>query len=49
MPLTIQFVFIESPESKQRVKAMYNRIFTMAKQNLIAKKQNATVGKENKN
>ncbi len=49
MPLTIQVIFIDSPESKQRVRAMYNRIFTLAKQNLLAKKQDVTVKNEKKN
>jgi len=49
MPLTMQFIFLDLPESKQRLKTMYNRIFTIARQNLIAKRQSDTLKKEEKN
>lgn len=49
MPLTIHFIYVNSPESKQRIRTMYNRIFTIAKQNLISKKQNAKVEREKGN
>lgn len=43
MPLNIEVIFLDTPESQRRIRSAYFRIFTIAKQNLLAKKhQNST-------
>lgn len=39
MPMKIRFVLVESPDSKKRLQTAYNRIFVVAKQNLVNKAQ----------
>lgn len=38
MPPNIKFIYVDKPESAERLKVAYNRIFMMARQNLIQKK-----------
>lgn len=35
MPPNIKFIYADKPESAQRLKVVYDRIFTTARQNII--------------
>lgn len=39
MPPNIRFVYTDKPESAERLKLVYDRIFTMARQNIIERQK----------
>ena len=39
IPPNIQFNYVDKPESAERLKLAYDRLFTMARQNIIQKKK----------
>jgi len=39
MPLKITFYYVDAPDSKQRLMRAYNRIFAIAKQNIIERRR----------
>lgn len=43
----VQFIYTNKPESAERLKVAYDRIFTMARQNLIQKKLKQKGGEQN--
>lgn len=47
MPPNIRFIYTDKPESTERLKLVYDRIFTMARQNMIQKKLNQKGGEQN--
>ncbi len=38
-PLTIRYHFVNSPDSEERVQRAFNRIFDIAKENLLKKQK----------
>lgn len=49
MPLRFRFIYVNSPDSQERIQRVCNRIFEIAKQNLIKKKQINQQGDERDN
>jgi len=39
MPPNIKFIYVDKPDSTERLKQVYDRIFTLARQNIIEKKK----------
>ena len=39
MPPNIKFIYADKPESAERLKVIYDRIFMMARQNIIESKK----------
>ncbi len=46
MPPNIRFIYTGKPESAERLKLVYDRIFTIARQNIIKKKLNQKGGEQ---
>ena len=38
-PLTIKYTFVNSPDSEERVQRAFNKIFDIAKENLLKKQR----------
>lgn len=48
-PITLEFEYANTPESNQRLKAAYNRIFEIAKQNILERRKSQQKGGEKSN
>lgn len=46
IPPNVQFIYTDKPESTERLKVAYDRIFMMARQNIIQKKLNQEGGEQ---
>lgn len=45
VPVKVNFVYLDKPESSSRLQIAYNRIFEIAKQNIL-RKRNTVVDKD---
>ncbi len=39
MPIHVKFMYLNAPESEKRVQIAYNRIFELAKRNILERKR----------